>query len=252
MATTDTIQVYIGTDKWQRDSGAEDVLEYSIVKNSSRPVQIHWMRSGDPGWEISEIGEGGAWAAGGAIAGGWVKGRGMTWGTPFSCFRFAVPELMGFEGTAIYLDADMLVLGDIAHLEAMLPSGSKGIRCVNAARTDVAVIDCSWFRGKPWWPSIERMKSTQARVFEYMRLLKHWQALDCSLPPTWNDIDGKLYDRNPAAVDLIHYSHVMVGQPWRPYENVVYPDVYPYVKTSKNAALTWFALKAEMEAARAF
>ena len=242
------INVYIGTDRWQRDSGAEAVLEFSIRKYVSRPVVIHWMRSGDPGWEISENGIDGSWAAGGAISGGWVKGQGMTWGTPFSCFRFAVPELMNFAGTAIYLDADMLLLDDIAKLIEMTPRVGSGIKCVSAARTDVAVFDCAWFKDKPWWPTIAKMKSVRARVFEYMNLLNHGKALDVSLDPVWNDIDGKRYENDPDAVKLLHYSNVMIGQPWRPYDNVTYPTDYPFVKTSHKAALKWFTVQDEMNA----
>ena len=239
MATPKPIHIFIGTDRWQRDSGAESVLEHSIIKHTTCPVEIHWMRSGDPGWEISENGQGGTWAAGGAIAGGWVKGRGMTWGTPFSCFRFAVPELMNFEGTAIYLDADMLLLDDIAKLADLTPSSRHGYKCVSAARTDVSVIDCGWFKDKDWWPSLAMMKSTRCRVFEYMRMLQHYNALDTTLSPQWNDIDGKLYRDHPEDVKLIHYSHVD------------YPKEWPHVKTCVPAAERWFAEKAEMERSNA-
>tara|TARA_R110002126_G_scaffold291760_1_gene457043 strand:+ start:33016 stop:33648 length:633 start_codon:yes stop_codon:yes gene_type:complete len=209
------------------------------------------MRSGDPGWEISANGDGDSWAAGGAIAGGWVKGLGMTWGTPFSLFRFAIPELMNFEGRAIYLDADMLLLDDIAKLDALHPSPSFGYRCINAQRTDVSVIDCAWFKDKEWWPSLAKMKSVRARVFEYMRLMQHHDALDVTLPRIWNDVDGKHYKGHPGEVGLLHYSHVMVGQPWCPYDNVDYPKEWPHVKTCVSAAERWFREKDEMEVARA-
>lgn len=205
------------------------------------------MRSGDPGWEISANGEGDSWAAGGAIAGGWVKGPGMTWGTPFSCFRFAVPELMNFQGKAIYLDADMLLLADIGELFDLDIASDHGIKCFSQSRTDVTLYDCAWFKNKDWWPSLSRMKKVKARVFEYVRLLQQWKALDSTLSSDWNDVDGRMYDVTPDDVKLIHYSHVMVGQPWRPYDNVTYPDTWPYVRTSYKAAEKWFDYENEMK-----
>ena len=42
-----------------------------------------------------------------------MKRRGLT---EFTYSRFLVPYLCGYEGTALFLDADMLVLGDIGEL----------------------------------------------------------------------------------------------------------------------------------------
>ena len=38
------------------------------------------------------------------------------WGTPFTCYRYAVPELCNFKGRAIYTDVDMINFRDIYHL----------------------------------------------------------------------------------------------------------------------------------------
>jgi hypothetical protein len=247
-----TVRIAIGTDRWQKDSGAEDVLEYSIKKHCSQPVEITWMRSGDPGWEISARGDGDTWAAGAAIAGGWVKGGGMTWGTPFSCFRFAIPELMGFKGRAIYMDADMLVLDDLCKLIELPIDDSKGLLCLSKNRTDVAVFNCEWPGWQSeWWPTIEKMRGIRARCFEYVQLLRARDAMDTSLPDAWNDCDGRLYDRSPQDVKIIHYTNVLVGQPWRPYDNVNYPTTWPYVKTSQAAAELWFEYENEMKEAHA-
>ena len=196
------------------------------------------MRSGDPGWEISEAGAGDTWAVGAATAGGWVKAPGRNWGTPFSCFRFAVPELCDFKGYAIYLDADMLVLGDIADLAALRPRDA-GYRSVSAARTDVSVIDCAWFADKNHWPVIDEMKATRARVFEYTQLLRMIGGVDPTLPLEWNDCDGALYAQKPNAAKLIHYTTVTDGQPWCPYNNVEYPKEWPYCANRKAGEL-WF------------
>ena len=235
----DPIRIFVGTDPWQRDSEAEQVLEHSIRANTdAQDIEITYMRSGDPGWEISETGEGDTWAVGAATAGGWVKAPGRNWGTPFSCFRFAVPELCNFEGHAIYMDSDMLVLGDIAKLWNDYRPGDAGYRSVSLARTDVSVIDCGWFKDRKWWPQIDEMKSTRARVFEYTQMMRFKDAIEPTLPPTWNDCDGELLSMGKD-VDLIHYTTVPDGQPWRPYDNVKYPDDWPYCRNGQAGKLWW-------------
>jgi hypothetical protein len=217
----ETIRIFAGSDSWQRDAGAERVLEHSIRSRTQRSVDIVWMRAGDPGWEVSRDGAGGSWRVGAAVDNGWVKAPGMNWGTPFSGFRFAIPELCGFQGRAIYLDVDMLVLADIAELWEQTPAQGFGIKCINARRTDVSVIDCAWFAGKPWWPSIAKMKPSGARVFEYITLLNAHKAVDATLAKEWNDIDGAIYQHRPQDVKLEHYSAVPT-QPYRPYPKTDY------------------------------
>ena len=242
----DTIRIFVGTDRWQQATRAEEVLEYSIRKHLGKDhdVDITFMRSGDPGWEISENGKGDTWAAGAGVHGGWVKAPGMNWGTPFSWFRFAVRELCGFEGHAIYLDSDMLFLDDVAELYKLQPRDA-GYRSVSMARTDVSVINCEWFKDKKWWPSLEQMKATRARVFEYTRMMRFHDAIEDTLPAEWNDCDGRLYSSGPNKAKLIHYTSVPDGQPWRPYDNVEYPREWPFCRTQAIGVL-WFTQFYEM------
>lgn len=235
-----SIRVFVGSDAYQFGAGAERVLEHSIRKHCSRPVDIYVMRAGEPGWEISAKGENGSWRIGAATQGGWVKAPGRNWGTQFSGFRFAVPEICKFEGRAIYLDADMLVLGDIAELWDMAPGEHFGMRAIDWRRTDVSVINCEWFKDKKWWPTIAEMKPSGNRVFEYITLLQHYNAIEGTLPKEWNDCDARIYNQRPDDVKLIHYTNVMCGQPYRPYENVKYPDLYPFCLTSFSAGELWW------------
>lgn len=239
---TDVIRVFVGTDPHQHAHGAEMVLEHSIRKHSSKPVEITWMRSNDPGWEISRDGSDGSWKVGHAVEGGWVKKPG-SWGTCFSGFRFAVPETCNFEGHAIYLDADMLVLGDIADLWEMKPSAGHGFRAISKIRTDVSVIDCSYFKDQSQWPSIKRMKESGALVYHYCVWLDKHRALEASMPREWNDCDGKIYESAPESVKLLHFTNVLCGQPYRPYPNVDYSNFsWPYVAggCSVAAAKLWW------------
>ena len=70
---------------------AYNVLQHSIIKNSSVPVSIVPL-------VLSQLP---------------LKRRGLT---EFTYSRFLVPWLCGFVGKALFLDADMVVTGDIAEL----------------------------------------------------------------------------------------------------------------------------------------
>lgn len=144
---------------------------------------------------------------------------------------------MAFTGKAVYLDADMLVLGDVAEL--LRVKTTTGYTCCHEKRTDVSVIDCEWFRGKKWWPSIAQMKPTGWRVFEYLNLLLPQRAIAAKLPWAWNDCDGELFKTHPKTVKLVHYTTVPDGQPYRPYPSITYPPNYPFCKNEKAGHLWW-------------
>lgn len=241
----DPIRIFVGTDRYQQEGGAELVLEHTIRKFSKRQdIEITWMRSGEGQFAVSKDGDPGTWAVGSAVDAGWVDTQ--SWGTPFTGFRFAVPELCNFEGKAIYLDADMLVLGDIDDLWNQDIAAGNGVKCWGYQRTDVSVWDCSWFKnrnsGHAMWPSIEQMMPSKARCMDYVHRLNQMGAVDPTLDRLWNDCDGSSYDRGDN-VQLLHYTYADGGQPWRPYLNITYPSEYPYVNTAylkNSAAVLWW------------
>jgi hypothetical protein len=216
----DTLRIFVGTDRWQRDSGAELVLEHTIRKHATCPVQFFWMRAEDPGFETHETGEGGAWRTGNKPGDAWK--RYGAWGTPFSCFRFVVPELCNYRGRAVYLDADMLVNGDVREL-LELPL-TAGYHIAYRNRSDVAVIDCEWFShvGDGVLPPIQMMRVSGAVTFHYMQLLDRGNALAVTLDPSWNACDRMDGAPDPGAnFKLLHYT-VVPTQPYRPYPTVHY------------------------------
>ena len=231
----ETIHIWVGTDEWQRAAGAERVLEHSIRKHASRPVEIHWMRGGDAGWEVSKNGDNGSWRINMEPGNAW-KVRGA-WGTTFSCFRFTIPEMMGFVGKAIYFDADMLVRDDVAKLIDM--ETTAGYRCISDARTDVSVIDCAWFKDKAWWPSIAKMKPSGWIVWHYCQLLAKHKGVEPTLPKEWNDCDGLLFQRDPGLSKLVHYTSVPDGQPYCPYPTINYHVPYPHARNAQAGQLWW-------------
>lgn len=204
---------------WQARAGAELVLEHSLRKHSSLPVDITWMRAGAkddpltaPGFAVSEGPEADCWMLGRPIDQAWPK-RGH--GTPFSPFRMAVPELCEFQGKAIYLDVDMLLLGDIAELWRW-PQKAPYL-CNGQGRTEVALIECFAFSPLTW-PSIDRMQTSFIPLVQLRAELRRMDYLDETLPWTWNSCDVCLPDAR-----LIHYTSVP-HQPYKPYTTVRYKD----------------------------
>lgn len=216
------------------------MLEHSIRKHASCAVDIHWMRAGDSRFEITEHGDPGTWKINVAPGSAWKK-RGA-WGTPFSCFRFAVPELCAFTGRAVYLDADMLVLGDVREL--LTTDLVNGYKTISMPRTDVAVIDCAYFADKTWWPSIEKMRPSGWITWHYCKLLQQHGAITPSLDPKWNVCDRPMPtpDHGVGDAKLLHYTTVPT-QPYKPYPSVTY-----YTHAWKSWVDAWNAC---LEAARA-
>lgn len=85
------LKVFIGADP--RQPLAYSVLQHSIRVNSSEPVSITAL-------QLNQLP---------------IKRRGLT---EFTFSRFLVPYLCDFRGRALFLDADMVVTGDIAELFA--------------------------------------------------------------------------------------------------------------------------------------
>lgn len=188
------IKVFVGTEPNQRR--AERVLEYSIRKHTTSDVDITFMRSGDPGWDDWD-------------------GHGPT---QFTLFRFAIPELMGFEGTAIYLDCDMLVLDDISKLadQARMQRWCKNS---DPQGDCVSVIDCQAVKAVGW-PAIEVLKLGALRKWDLRHRLN--MVISNTIPREWNHCDR--YE--PKYTKLIHFT-ALDTQPWHPEpgrEYGIHPD----------------------------
>lgn len=171
------------------------------------------MRAGEGRFAISADGSGDTWRTGHEQGVAW-GGRG--WGTDFSCFRFAVPELAGYDGRAIYMDADMLVLGDVRELMETPIRGAW--KCRRGPFTDVSVIECSEYTT---WPKIDKMKPSGLGVSDYVQMLKAYRMLDESLDKRWNLLDRE--GSPDAETRLMHYTTVP-WQPYKPYPGTAYTD----------------------------
>lgn len=127
MTMADPVRVFVGCAPNGEDAESQAVLEYTLRKHASLPVEITWMRlSRDPGSFWFSDGRGNGWCT-------------EDWATPFSGFRWAVPAACNFEGRAVYCDSDFIFMGDIAELwsQSFMPgkivmrkAGAHGRFCI--------------------------------------------------------------------------------------------------------------------------
>lgn len=202
MSSSETpVRIYVGTDPSQEI--AFRVLGGSIRRRTQLPVEIHPLGSltlpepPDPA----------------------NRAR-----TGFSFTRFAIPELAGRIGRAIYLDADMLVLKDIAELWT-LPLGAAKVACqeelpdgiaktapVPKARRrkqcSVMVLDCARLD----WNAPEIIAGLGPR-YTYEQLLGDLcilseDEISYGVPTRWNSLEHA-----DETTCLLHYTDMMT-QPW--------------------------------------
>lgn len=229
------IPYFIATDT--RMIRAEKVIEYSARKNSpDDDIDITWMRAGDPDWKICDGHHEGCtcWNIGRKDSVGPYSGRG--WATQFTCFRWAIPELCGFKGRAIYSDVDMVVLRPMSELLTLEMNGKHclwiGHKCC------VLLMDCAKF-DVPWWPKIAEMKPSGWQIDHYRSLLMKHNGFG-EMSSDWNEM-RKL----KPSTGIFHYTD-MRTQPWRPY-----PDHFNYRQPhiSPEAVKLWHRLEVEAQEA---
>lgn len=193
----DTIRIFIATEDGHEK--AEKALEMSLIKTTSGPFKIFWMKN-----EHGDL-----WKS-------WNKGRnhlrqnsGEGWKTNFSCYRWAIPELCEFSGKAIYLDVDQIVLKDIRKMWE-LDTGEFGVLSITPEKTDVMLINCAKFIDS-WWPRLETMKPSGKHQKHY-RCTVQSRGLIGRLDADYNCLDGEGFSETTR---LVHYTK-MSTQPWRP------------------------------------
>lgn len=181
-------RVFVGCSPNYEDAESQAVLEYSIRKHASIDVDITWMHlSRDPASPFF----------------GWDSHR---WATPFSGFRWAVPELCGFEGRAIYCDSDFIFLSDIRELltqQDPLPPGKVALGLGgNNWRMCCSVFDCA--RAGEHIPLIDVMKQDSG-IHPQLNSKFRSQGLVQPFIGDWNNLDGK--DGKPLyEMDALHYT----------------------------------------------
>ncbi|MDE1172911.1 MAG: hypothetical protein PW790_04435 [Parvibaculaceae bacterium] len=149
------------------------------------------------------------------------EGKGQVWRADdlqsFTPLRFAVPELMGYEGKAVITDPDVFAIGDVNDLFAMPMNGAAVLarqmepdhrRPMHFA-SSVMLLDCAKLRH---W----RVAEDFAALFEMKRDYRDWMWLlleepgvVAPLPAAWND-----FDRLTPETRMLHNTHRRT-QPWK-------------------------------------
>ena len=193
---TEVARIFVGCDPNNCDLEQMMVLEYSLRKHASIPVDIHWMQlSRDPA---------SPWYSDPALAAGWHTER---WVTPFSGFRWAIPALCNFDGRAIYMDADMIVLRDIATLWRMPIAPGKVLSAKGRKqrwRFCVTVWDCAAARAH--LPSLDALKAVPEAHAERIRYFSEHPALIAPLHGDDNNVDGE--NKPVEDIRILHYSDI--------------------------------------------
>ena len=184
-----TVNLFIGSGG-KHDEKAARIYLYTLFKNTKRKINITWLSP-------ETMGE------------GWNR---SSWGTPFTCYRYAIPHLMNFKGRALYTDVDMINFRDIGALfdtdleckpfgmvwDELQDNGTRG-RELGYPRgfwcDSVLLIDCE--RAKDFVDPIDKIKTWKGISYkwEVMRKLgsphkEKTYKLVKELDPRWNSFDG--------------------------------------------------------------
>ena len=89
-----SLRIFIGFDS--REAECSDILAYSLRAHSSIPLDIRYL-------DLRQL--------------DFNRAQDPLQSTEFTYTRFLVPHLCGYQGKAVFMDCDMLCLGDIAELD---------------------------------------------------------------------------------------------------------------------------------------
>lgn len=190
-------RVFIGWDS--RESECSDILAYSLRKHSSIPLDIRYLK-------LDEL--------------DLNRPRDPLQSTEFTYTRFLVPHLCGYEGTAVFMDCDMLCLGDIREL-AELDMTGLALRVVQHDYKPTATTKMDGAKQTVYprknWSSLMLMNCAELRLWTkavvetqtgaYLhRFTDIPDEKIGEIPRTWNTLDWM--DEH---TKLIHYTS---GGPW--------------------------------------
>lgn len=201
------VRVFVGADESQLI--AARVLEHSIREHTSEVVRVAPMLDVQPPRP---------------------RKRENRPRTVFSFARFMIPQLTGYRGRAIYLDADMQVFGDIRELWDA-PFDGHHVLCTRQDEPPARWNNSAWFHPGPQmsvmvldcgalqWDVEEIVNDLDAGRYSYADLMFRLcivppERLDDTLPVSWNHLER--YE--PGVTRLVHYT-VVPTQPWKSKEN---------------------------------
>ena len=199
------IRVFIGYDS--REIVAYGVLAHSINARASQPVAIAPVMLGQ-------------------LEGVFRRERNPLQSTEFSFSRFLVPYLCGYEGWAVFMDCDMLMMEDVAGLWKLRDErfAVQVVKHEHVPREETKFLGAIQTKyAKKNWSSVMLMNCARCTALtpDYVNrasgLELHqfkWLGSDeliGALPAGWNHLVG--YDAPRPGVSLAHFT---IGGPWFP------------------------------------
>ncbi len=187
------IPIFIGASDHACDRIQEQIVMYTLQKNTTAKLNIVFLRASDY-TDVSALG----------------------WGTPFTGLRYVVPKLMGFKGKAIYMDMDMINFRDIEDFynidllgkpfgmvwDAKQRVGNKrGSYC-----DSMLLMDCSKTHNFWDWNEVHAWYETKSGFkWEFMRRLGKYNDPNnreinhavTRIDSRWNCFDGYITDSTP-------------------------------------------------------
>ncbi len=206
------IRVFIGMD--ERQPIAYNVAQFSLTQNSTVPVAVTPLL-------LTQLP---------------IKRRGLT---SFTFSRYLVPWLCGYQGVALFADADILVRGDIAELadaaaDAVsvvphevvdMPNGERV--SVGFERNAVMLFNCArCTKLTPEWID---------DTANHPNKLNTWAESIGTLPKEWNHLVG--YDRPNKDAKLAHFT---MGIPCFPEtKDDEFGEEWRYMHKKMNGTVSW-------------
>lgn len=191
------IRIFIGCAPNNHDLESQAVLEHTLRKHASEPIEIEWMKlTRDPA---------SFWYSDPSKKAGWQT---FKWATPFSGFRWAIPERCGFAGRAIYMDSDMIAMADIAELwRQPIPDGAFCLYKGGNQRFCVTLFDCA--RAQPNVPPVGYLRRNAGAHREMRRVFDAAPQLARPFAGNWNCLDGEQYEHlDDPEIKVLHYTSI--------------------------------------------
>lgn len=163
--------------------------------------------------------------------------------TPFSFQRFLIPELCGFAGRAIYLDADMLVFRDIMEVWQQDLTACDLQTVMDAKRGrhkqfSVMLLNCQTLQ----WNVEQIVADLDAGRIDYADLMYEMRVakrIRSDIPSEWNSLEH--FEAGKTA--LLHYTD-MSTQPW---VYAAHPLGYLWVASLRRALTSGFITHDELK-----
>jgi hypothetical protein len=230
-AVVEPMLIFVGADDSQML--AANVLAYTIHKFATRPVRVVPMNNlkiavpKDP------------------------KNRART---PFSFYRFVIPQLANYSARALYVDSDMQVFSDISELWD-IEFGDQKVLCTNQPVLEQWRNNPGFHPGRQYsvmlldttrlaWKIEDVIKGLDDGTFTYENLMFELclvkpEEIEDRIPPAWNQLET--YEEGKTK--LLHYTMIQT-QPWT-YEHNPHGPIWE--AALKEALETGWVTAAELE-----